>query len=76
MIGGCYVLLASSTPLIRTGFGTAFGIALWVVGDEIPITLSAISDPRSKTVASLAAAVLAHVIFGAAVEAATKALPR
>jgi hypothetical protein len=69
MIGGSYFVLASRKPQLRSGSGTAFGAVLWLVGDEIPVTLSRISDPRNKSAASHAAAFSAHLLFGAVVEA-------
>jgi hypothetical protein len=72
MIGGCYVVLASRRPQIRSGSGTVFGALLWVVGDEIPITFAGLSDPRSKTPASHAAAFSAHLLFGALVDRITE----
>lgn len=68
MLGGCYVVLASRKPKIRSGSGTALGAVLWLAGDEIPITLSGISDPRSKTLASHVAAFAANLLFGAIVD--------
>jgi hypothetical protein len=69
MIGGCYFVLASRKPQLRSASGTAFGAVLWLVADEIPITLSRISDPFNKSAASHAAALSAHLLFGAVVEA-------
>jgi hypothetical protein len=45
------------------GSDAAFGMLLWLCADEIPISLSGISDSFAKSAASHASALAAHVIF-------------
>ena len=68
MIGAFYAALSSRVPQIRSGQGVAFGALLWLIGDEIPVSVSGISNPFQKMAASHAGALAAHLLFGAAVE--------
>ncbi len=74
--GAGYAVLAGRLPATRAGSGAVFGTALWVVGDELPISLSRISDPRSKHAVSHLSAFVAHIVFGVATEAALRGLRR
>ena len=71
-IGTLYALLASRKPQVRAGFGTAFGSFVWLFADEIPISVSGISHPMRKKVASHAGALAAHLLFGFTLEAVSK----
>jgi hypothetical protein len=46
------------------GSGALFGALLWLYADEMPISLSGISDPFKKSAASHASALAAHLVFG------------
>jgi len=69
-----YAALAGKSPLFQAGFGTAYGAALWLAGDEVAITLLRLSDPRSKTKASHAVALAAHLVFGSVTELGRRSL--
>lgn len=69
-----YTVLANRKRRVRTGFGMAYGAALWLVGDEMGITLMGLSDPRSKTKASHLVALAAHLVFGTVTEMSRKIL--
>lgn len=56
--------------------GIKFGALLWLVGDEIPISLSGISHPLKKSTASHSAALAAHLLFGLTLEALTGGAPK
>ena len=77
--GAAYGVAAARWPAARTAFGMAFGSALWLVGDEFAITVTGLSDPRSRQAASHASALLAHILFGIVTEggrmAVTSVLP-
>jgi hypothetical protein len=73
VVGASYSCIALRTPQARKGFGTAFGMVRWLAGDELPIAILGISDPRSKTAASHAAALAAHLLFGTVVEGVVRA---
>lgn len=68
LIGGVYAGAAPRLPGMTCGSGSGFGAALWLAGDEIPISLSGISDPGSKSMASHAAALSAHLLYGVVLE--------
>lgn len=67
--GSAYALLSTSAPSIRAGFGTFFGAWLWLVSDELPISVLRISHPLEKSAASHGAALASHLLFGATLEA-------
>jgi hypothetical protein len=50
------------------------GALLWIGADEIPISLSGISDPSAKSIASHAGALASHLLFGIAVTQTLRAL--
>jgi hypothetical protein len=54
--------------------GVLFGVLLWLCADEIPISLSGISDPFGKSPASHASALTAHVVFGYVTAQAVRAM--
>jgi len=66
--GAFYGWAANRIPAVRTGFGTAYGAALWLVGDELAISASGVSNPKQKSAASHLAALSAHLAFGAVAE--------
>jgi uncharacterized protein DUF1440 len=73
--GVAYALASARTSAIRKGTGTLFGGALWLVGDELAVTLSGISDPRSKTPLSHVSALFAHLLFGAVMDSVIAGWP-
>jgi hypothetical protein len=68
--GVFYALCGKRVALLRMGSGTAFGGVLWLVGDELPISIFGVSNPRTKSLASHGSALAVHLQFGAAVESA------
>ena len=62
--GAAYQVAADRRPEIRLGRGTAFGGVLWLVGDELAITLARISQPQNRSLGSHAAALGVHLLFG------------
>ncbi len=69
-----YAVLVDGNSVFGAGFGTAYGTALWLAGDEIAVTLMRLSDPRSKTKASHAIAFAAHLLFGSVTELSRRVL--
>lgn len=64
-----YVL--SDVPALS---GAKLGALLWLCADEIPISLSGISNPSAKSIASHAGALASHLLFGIAVTETLRAL--
>ena len=67
-VGLFYGTFATRSYRLRNRHGTSFGAALWLLGDEIPVSLSGVSDPFKKNYSSHAAALTAHLLFGIVVE--------
>ena len=67
-IGASYAALSSRLPQGRSTSGLAFGVVLWLLGDELPVSLSGVSNPFRKTAASHAGALACHLLFSAVVE--------
>lgn len=70
--GAAYAVAAERWPAMRAGLGTAFGVFVWIFGDEVPIWLTGVSDPRLKTAESHGSALIAHLLFGAVTDAAMR----
>ena len=56
-------------PMMRTGRGAAFGDALWLIGDEVAVSVSRLEDPLKTPVFSHLSALSAHVLYGMVVDA-------
>jgi putative membrane protein len=69
LVGGLYGGLAEYSSLVRAGFGTAYGSALFVGGDLIAVPALGLSKPLSSFPASsFAAPFTTHLVYGAATE--------
>lgn len=66
--GAAYSAIAETLPATRFGFGALFGTAVWIFGDEIPITLMNISNPFNRSGRSHGSAFVAHLLFGTVTE--------
>ena len=76
LAGAGYAAYAANSPLRRAGYGTLFGTALWILGDELPISISGLSDPFARSTRSHASAFAAHLLFGASTEGARRLVLR
>lgn len=63
-----YAFAVNRFPASKALYGTAFGTLLWMFGDELAITASGLSHPRSKTASSHLSALFAHLLFGSVTE--------
>jgi putative membrane protein len=69
VMGGLYGGLAEYSKTVQTGFGTAFGGALFAGADLAAVPAFQLSPPLSQTKArSLANPLAAHLVYGAATE--------
>ena len=67
--GGVYGGLAEYLPVVRSGFGTAYAIALFVGGDLIAVPALGFSKPLSAYPASsYTAPFTAHLVYGVTTE--------
>lgn len=69
LMGGVYGGLAEYVPLVRSGFGTTFGAALFAGGDLVAVPALHFSKPLSDYPASsYANPFAAHLVYGATTE--------
>lgn len=69
LVGGLYGGLAEYSWLVRSGFGTTYGTALFVGGDLIAVPALGLSKPLSEFPASsFAGPLTAHLVYGATTE--------
>ncbi len=69
VMGGLYGGLAEYLPVVRTGFGTTYGIALFVGGDLLAVPALGLSKPLSTfPAASYVNPFTAHLVYGATTE--------
>ena len=71
--GAAYQVVADKRPEVRLGRGTAFGAVLWLLADELPITLARITLPQNRSFGSHAVALGAHLLFGSILDFAQPA---
>lgn len=69
LVGGLYGGLAEYSDRARTGFGTAFGTALFAGADLVAVPAFRLGPPVSETPAkALANPLAAHLVYGATTE--------
>lgn len=73
--GAAYAATGSSLRLVRAGHGTAFGAVLWLIGDELAVTLAGLEDPGQTAAFSHLSALAAHIAYGMVVESLVDPLP-
>ena len=66
--GAAYGVAVTKRPAARAGFGMAFGLALWLLGDELAISLAGLSNPLARRPSSHVSALAAHLLFGVVTE--------
>jgi len=75
LIGGVYGALAEEIPAITAGFGTAYGSAAFLLGDELAVPALGLSPPPAEfPVSKHAEALAAHLLYGAVLNAVCLAL--
>jgi putative membrane protein len=69
LMGGLYGGLAEYSSLVRSGFGTTFGSALFTGGDLIAVPALKLSAPLSEAPTdALATPYVAHLVYGMTTE--------
>ena len=66
--GAAYGAAVAKRPATSAGFGIAFGIGLWLIGDEFAMAATGLSDPFARKASSHGSALLAHLLFGVVTE--------
>ena len=67
--GVAYGIAAEWSPAVATAYGSLYGIAVWILGDEVAMPLSGLSairvpEPQSPRLAALAT----HTAYGLTAE--------
>jgi hypothetical protein len=70
--GLAYAVASERIGWLRNGRGLGFGLLVWIVGDELPITLAGISCPLKKSTGSHAVALLAHMIYAVMIDSSIR----
>lgn len=69
-MGGLYGGLVEAFPAAGMGFGTAYGAALWLGGDEIAVPALGLGKaPQKISLSEHAGALAAHLVYGMTTEA-------
>jgi hypothetical protein len=67
-LGALYALTKPRVRWLARSSGVAPGALLWIGADELPISLTRISNPFRRSIASHASALVAHVVFAVTVD--------
>jgi hypothetical protein len=67
-LGALYALTKPRVRWIARSSGVVPGALLWIGADELPISLTGISDPFRRSIASHTSALVAHVVFAVTVD--------
>ncbi len=75
LIGGVYGALCENMPITEIGFGTAYGAAVWLLGDEVMVPLLKLGKPPTQVPLSMHAYALAsHLVYGSTLEAVRRGM--
>ncbi len=72
--GAIYGLLRSRSAWSDAQFSATFGILLWAFGDELAMSATGLSNPRTRTASSHVSALFAHLLFSSVTELTTRLL--
>ena len=68
LLGAAYAAARTWAAPISTARGIPAGVVLWLAADEVPITLSGISNPVERSAASHLSALCAHLLYATTIE--------
>ena len=71
---GAALGIAYSLAWPRKNSALSFGAMIWLCADEIPITVTGISDPFAKSAASHGSALAAHFVFASVTDSVMRVL--
>lgn len=72
-VGACYALMKERIPLMRAGYGTLYGTAVWIVADETIMPALRLSrGPRQLPAGVHAYALAGHWVYGLTVDFVTR----
>ena len=65
LVGATYGALAAKAPAVSSGRGTAYGGAVWLIGDEVAVPSFGLSQPPDESpLSSHVNALAAHLVYG------------
>lgn len=68
-VGGFYGAIAEVSPMVHTGSGIPYGIAVWVAADEVAVPALGLSKkPVAYPPSTHMNALFSHIVFGIALE--------
>lgn len=68
LLGASYAVARARLSQISSVKRIPAGVVLWLAADEVPVTLSGISNPMDKSPASHVSALIAHLVYATAME--------
>jgi uncharacterized membrane protein YagU involved in acid resistance len=75
LVGGAYGALSKRLPQVRMGSGVPFGLAVWLLADELALPILKLTPPPQQHALSRHLyPFTSHVVFGLATHAATRAM--
>ena len=76
-IGALYGAFAVHNPITTAGFGTGYGAAAWVAGDEVAVpALGLAPKPTEVPLSKHAQELAAHLVYGANLEGVRRGLTK
>ncbi|MFL6414458.1 MAG: DUF6789 family protein [Bryobacteraceae bacterium] len=69
LTGIAYAAAIGSYPALRTARGVPFGAGLWLLGDELAVSLTHLETASAAKAGSHVSALAAHLLYGAIVDA-------
>jgi uncharacterized membrane protein YagU involved in acid resistance len=74
-VGVLYGALTAARPALAAGSGVPFGIAVWIVADELGMPMSGLAKPPTEyPLRDHASALSAHLVYGAVTEAVRRTI--
>jgi putative membrane protein len=74
MIGGLYGAVAEVAPVVTVGVGTAYGAAVWLIGDEAVVPLLGLSKaPTEFPPSTHLYALASHLVYGLTLDGVRRA---
>ena len=67
--GAAYAAVTGTYPVFRAGRGAVFGAGLWLIADELAVSVTRLENPRAANARSHSSALAAHMLYGIIVDA-------
>jgi hypothetical protein len=74
-VGALYGALAASRPALAAGAGIPFGLAVWIVADELGMPMTGLAkSPNAYPLRDHASGLSAHLVYGVVMETVRRAV--